>query len=355
MCIKCGQNITHSMESDDNVPECCGSGCTNCVLDRTPSFRRPNSSSGKAHIFDGGYKLFECTDIKPCGDNTFMFRFQIPTNMPEEADKLLMIPPGSHLVMRAARNWRETNRSTNRVFTKWLDGVRQRLAQRMARERKQFKGLEKYDKSEQDLYFSRPYTPVKVVPDGRFFEVLIKLEVCGQMSEFLTTLNVGDLTEWKGVYSQLIWERNKFRSLIGFAQGVGLAPIYSIMASILADDTDETRLFLCYCCKDVDNILLRSNLLEFGGYWNFECVIYLSREACTCGGKTNRQCSCLSSRKKYNERVFNHRLEKMDIENLLFKYTRDSHQVLICGNESFSSFVETTLTELTISSVYKFQ
>ncbi|XP_062716673.1 NADH-cytochrome b5 reductase-like [Aedes albopictus] len=344
------------MTSEDDLPECCGSGCTNCVLDRKTKFRKLPSS--RTSILDGGaYKPFLCTNISQCSFNTFRFRFQHQPSLVESTDAAgneLHISPGSHLMLRAPRDWRQTNRPTNELFMPWR-------AQSMEKARVQNGGIgakksaEKYDQSERDLYFSRPYTPIRVDSNACEFEVLIRLEVCGEMSEYLQTLHAGDVMEWKGTYTGFLWERNARKSLLCFAQGVGLAPIYSILAAILDDEEDETRLKLVYCCRDIEGILMRDELLKMGAFWNFEAAVYLSRKVCSCDGKTTRRCSCLSSKIKYSERIFNHRLEKIDIENLLHRSgQQDSVQVLICGTECFTKLVENCLTRLNVRNVYKF-
>ncbi|XP_058823905.1 NADH-cytochrome b5 reductase-like [Topomyia yanbarensis] len=338
------------METVEVLPECCGSGCTNCVLDH--KIKPQNSVTnldGPSVLNTGHYRLFECILIDQCTENTFLFRFQLKIGA-EDQQKQLIITPGSHLVLRVPKHWRNDGRQFSGTFSKW----RKLMAQFEPEARVQPKTIEKYDKTELDLYISRPYTPIRVNREEKSFDVLIKLEPGGEMSEYLTTLNIGEATEWKGAYTGLYWKRNMRKYLFGFAQGVGLAPIYSIMANILEDEEDETLLKLCYCCKDIDSILLRADLQTFGYFWNFDPVIYLSRETCSCGSGTATNCTCLSSKKKYTERIFNHRLEKLDVQNLLRKIAQNSLQVLICGNTSFTELIEASITELNIENYYKF-
>ncbi|XP_058452014.1 NADH-cytochrome b5 reductase-like [Malaya genurostris] len=339
------------MESEEISSECCGSGCTNCILDqiiRSQNLIRNVDESSILPI--GYYRAFKCTLIEQIMDNTFLFRFRlVPTD--EEQQKQLIVAPGSHLMLRIFKNWRFANRPFNSIFSKWRSSMAQ-FKNTETRDRRRV--VEKHDKTELDLYLSRPYTPIRVNCDEKSFDVLIKLESGGEMSEYLLTLHTDDVTEWKGAYTGFFWKRNMHKHLFGFVQGVGLAPVYSIMANILNDEEDETLLNLWYCCKDMDSILLRSDLQAMSHYWNFKSVIYLSREKCSCGGRTSRNCLCLSSKKRYNEQIFNHRLEKQDIQNLLEKVAPDSVQVLICGNESFAELIVACITELHIENYYKF-
>ncbi|XP_039432280.1 NADH-cytochrome b5 reductase-like [Culex pipiens pallens] len=331
---------------DVNLPECCGSGCTNCVLDRKTA--KPPTSAAP-NILDNSYRTFQVASIAKCTANTFLFRFRYAGSH-ADSDRQLAIPPGSHLMLRAERGFRDARRPVAKIFEQWRCGKRGIEV----RPRGHITRVEKYDKAERDLYFSRPYTPLRVDRDGKAFEVLVKLETGGEMSEYFTTLDVGVVTEWKGVYGGFSWVRDRWKNFVGFGQGVGLAPIYSIMAGVLDDEEDETRLNLQYCCSDLDGVLMRSELQAMAKYWNFGYSIYLSRESCSCEGKLARSCKCLSSRIKYNEPIFNHRLEEVDIENVLKKLVNGSFHVLICGNESFTKFVESCVTRLGISDYYKF-
>ncbi|XP_053691035.1 NADH-cytochrome b5 reductase-like [Sabethes cyaneus] len=333
--------------------ECCGSGCTNCVLDQRSKKQTALDNFDGPNVLSGGrYHQFRCTRIEPITTNTYLFRFHLITNDAAEDAKLL-IPPGSHLMLRAERSWREASRPLNSVFSKWCNEALQTGAHRSRADRRARPLVEKHDKTERDLYFSRPYTPISVNQTERTFDVLIKLEVDGEMSEYLVTLNIGDVAEWKGVYTGFYWTRNMCSHLVGFVQGVGIAPVYSIMKNILQDEEDYTKLCLCSCFSDISGITLRSDLYTMTGFWNFESTIYLSREPCKCGDR--RSCSCLSSRKKYNERIFNHRLETIDIENLLQKYASSSVQVLICGTDVFVAFIECCISKINVSyNCYKF-
>ncbi|XP_001663379.2 NADH-cytochrome b5 reductase-like [Aedes aegypti] len=343
------------MASDDELPKCCGSGCTNCVLDRKTKLRKLPSSRPSL-LDDAGYQPFQCTAISQCSSNTFLFRFRYWSSSAEttsdDASKELSVPPGSHLMLRAPRDWRQADRPFNPIFAAWR---MQSIEKPRVQDGGAKKTVEKYDKNERDLYFSRPYTPIRVDSDACEFDVLIRMEVHGEMSEYLQTMHVNDVSEWKGVYTGFLWVRNARRNLLCIAQGVGLAPIYSILSTILDDEDDETRLNLIYCCRDIEGILLRDKLLHMSAYWNFKATIYLSREGCSCGGKTTRSCSCLSSKIKYGERILNHRLEEIDIENLLHKSgQQDSLQVLICGAECFTKFVENCLAQLNVREIFKF-
>uniref|UniRef100_A0A182JX27 Uncharacterized protein n=1 Tax=Anopheles christyi TaxID=43041 RepID=A0A182JX27_9DIPT len=143
------------------------------------------------------------------------------------------------------------------------------------------KSLQKHDQSEDDLYLSRPYTPITFDRERATFDVLIKLEPGGLMTNRLVTLSTGSSTEWKGVYGDFIWTRNRYRNVVAFVQGVAIAPIYSILRAILDDEEDETRLTLCACFRDLASVLLRDELRSLAGYWNFKYAIYLSRRCCS--------------------------------------------------------------------------
>ncbi|XP_050087517.1 NADH-cytochrome b5 reductase-like [Anopheles aquasalis] len=279
---------------EEQLPECCGSGCTNCVLDLKPD--RHHAPVGTSNVFDRTYQRFICCSIIQETEQVFRFRFQL--HQERAPDQTLHVPPGCHLLLRAPRHrskdvpdeklksWRESHPASCRPM----------LTVR----------IKKYDTQEDDLYLSRPYTPVAHRREVCSFEVLVKMEPDGAMTDYLLSLGVGSVTEWKGVYGEFSWQRNRYRNLVAFAQGVGMAPIYSTFRAILDDEEDETRLTLVACFRDLQSVLLRDQLREMAGYWNFRYSIYTSRQS---SDSTFR-----SDTIKYKEPIYEQRLDGKDVE-----------------------------------------
>uniref|UniRef100_A0A182QJ99 Uncharacterized protein n=1 Tax=Anopheles farauti TaxID=69004 RepID=A0A182QJ99_9DIPT len=209
------------------------------------------------------------------------------------------------------------------------------------------KEIQKYDQSEDDLYFSRPYTPIAADRETGTFDVLIKLEPGGAMTDYLLTLSIGSSTEWKGLYGDFVWKRNQHRNVVAFVQGVAIAPVYSVLRAILDDQEDDTRLTMCACFRDLQNVLLRDELRSMASYWNFRYEVYLSR----------RMAHCPSLPVRYAEPIHDRRLEADDIERLLKRSLSDGNQsllVLLCGTEPFTTFIKSSLVKLEIENCYTF-
>uniref|UniRef100_A0A182P5N1 FAD-binding FR-type domain-containing protein n=1 Tax=Anopheles epiroticus TaxID=199890 RepID=A0A182P5N1_9DIPT len=234
-------------------PVCCGSGCTNCVLDVKPS--KHVLPRDAVNVFDRTYKQFICESITKATENVFRFRFRCLPAISNDQERLI-IPPGCHLMLR-------THKTSCQAPEKWENPLEHPLSlwrmKNPAQLPKQIasKPKEKYDKSEDDLYLSRPYTPIGCDPARGTFDVLIKLEPDGLMTNYLLTLSTGSLTEWKGVYGDFLWTRNQCRNVVAFVQGVAIAPIYSTLRAILDDEEDETRLTLCACFRDLASVAVR--------------------------------------------------------------------------------------------------
>ncbi|XP_050070473.1 NADH-cytochrome b5 reductase-like [Anopheles maculipalpis] len=334
-------------------PACCGSGCTNCVLDVKPS--KHALPADVTNVFDRTYKTFVCEAITQATTNVFLFRFRyVPSAVVIDRERLI-VPPGCHLMLRTLRTYNSASIG-NHLFEAWreessivaIDSSSVGIVK---------KAIEKHDKAEDDLYFSRPYTPIAFDPEQGTFDVLIKLEPGGLMSNYLATLTVGCHTEWKGVYGDFLWQRNQHRTVVAFVQGVAIAPVYSTLRAILDDDEDETRLMLCACFRDLPNVLLRDDLHALASYWNFKYAIYLSRRSCACH-ENLENCTCNAKyHLRYNEPIYDRRLEAEDIERLLGRALSDGKQsllVLLCGTVPFTAFIKTSLAKMEIENCYTF-
>uniref|UniRef100_A0A336MUY5 CSON007607 protein n=1 Tax=Culicoides sonorensis TaxID=179676 RepID=A0A336MUY5_CULSO len=234
--------------------ECCGSGCTNCVLDRyikTPK----NKIEGCDNIFNGNYTKFKVIHIEQRTENVFEFKFEWNCDMKFEKPCILDVAGGSHLMLRASHS------SSSRKFNSIFNNYRNSIVNTPKNMEYQRKFIEKHDTTEDDLYFSRPYTPILISNEPPQFTVLIKLEPFGLMSNYLQTLQIGDLTEWKGVFNKIPSNIKKaFYNIICICHGVSIAPFYTLSKELIIDDKFETNITLYACFKDIDSILLRNHM-----------------------------------------------------------------------------------------------
>lgn len=326
--------------------ECCGSGCTNCVLDQ--KYTLPNTRHDYTNVMTDHYSEFLVKKIEKCTDNVFEFEFEFPTNQSGENTKplKLIIPGGAHLMLRAPKKIDTTK--INPLFNDFHVKSTEINSKGIVLNKKI---IEKHDKTEEDKFISRPYTPKDVNEDALTFTVLIKLEALGKMSLYFQTLHLNALTEWKGPYTKIPTNIKTFSHIISFTHGVSIVPIYTFAKNILEDEDCESIFNVYACFKDIESILLRNELVRLNGYWNFQSTILLSDEKChrSCHTTENTipNCQCIVNRIRHSEKLICGRLDRKMIEKILTQRLdnkNDKTIFLICGSEQFSSLLKNFLT-----------
>lgn len=305
------------MEADEI--KCCGSGCNNCVLDERKCFSPEDSSKDNILAIDGGkYVKFSLQRKWKCTENVCRFEF-IYINEEDLKVMELTIPPGCHIMIRAIID--EINPKTIRN-----------------------------DETTIGNFISRPYTPIHVDKKNGKFEILVKFEPMGLMSNYFGNISLGDTVEVKGPYGDFRWTPNSIRNLICVSQGVAISPMYAIVQSILNNEDDETRIDFLSCFRGIDDILLRDEIYDFQQYWNFESLIYLSNEtACSCDTNAKiRNCGCIESKLKYNEIVCTFRLDENELSKIFIEKRIENCFILLCGTSRFINSIKMSLKKLHI-------
>lgn len=279
--------------------DCCNSGCNPCIFDvyemqlKKYETKKPfdNLKNCMSAI---NYTIFELIEIAPltCDTNLYTFRYvkqlkgvsETPLNELE-----LFYKPGQHFLLRGCSN--------------------------------------------EDDFFTRAYTPIpNTAKSNLSFVVLIKLYKNGKMSDFIKKLVVGSETAWRGPYGDYVINFS-YKQMLFIAQGTGVAPLYSIIHDLLNNEACETFLTLFFCCRNVNNIILRDELYKLSSYWNFRYEIFLSNDK-------NVQI-------KYNETIHTNRLQNSYVKNYLRGKNEGDSQVLVCGSEKFNeSMLNVLLTDL---------
>ncbi|XP_063710159.1 NADH-cytochrome b5 reductase-like [Culicoides brevitarsis] len=319
-------------DKDDDDIECCGSGCTNCVLDRDLG-TRTIPKEGCWNVITTNYSTFRLASIEKCTFNTYLLTFRwdderLVRNF-EEKSPILSISGGSHLMLRAPKDFSEGN------FNEIFENFHENSLKTSKNENFQRKIVEKHDKTEEDVFISRPYTPILVDEVTCSFSILVKLEPHGLMSTYIQKLHVGALTEWKGTYNNLPQTSIKAADrIICFSHGVSIAPFYSLAQELTADESFEGAIELFACFKDMKNILLRDKLIELNGYWNFKSTIVLSRERHT-SENCKKGCFCTGSHQKFNEKLIFGRLNEEFLKENVKICQNEKTVILICGSEDF--------------------
>lgn len=312
--------MSQSIENDEI--KCCGSGCNNCVLDERKRSKSTNRSSSKniLTVNDSKYVKFSLQNKWKCTENVWRYRFAYANKDDLLKDSLeLAIPPGCHIMMRVT-----------------FDEINPQL--------------DRHDQTTVGNFVSRPYTPIQVDNRNGSFEILVKFEPNGKMSNYLQNISIGDIVEIKGPYGEFIWKAKTVNNLICVSQGVGIVPMFAIVASILDDEDDETWIDFLPCFRSIDDILLRNEIHEFRQYWNFQSSIYLANEtSCTCD-RNHRigNCVCIRSKMKYNEMLCTFRLDEIELTKIFIGKRIENCLILICGTSRFINSIKMSLKKLHI-------
>lgn len=158
------------------------------------------------------YSRYELISRTRITHNTILYRFALP-----RPDMRLGLPLGRHLSLRAI-----------------VDGKEVR----------------------------RPYTPTSPIDARGYFELLVKIYPAphGLMSRHLESLSVGDFVEARGPLGRFSYKRGAYSRLNMVAGGTGITPMFQVLAHLLRDPRDTTRIALVFANVSADDILLREEL-----------------------------------------------------------------------------------------------
>lgn len=307
-------------DKNDEEEQCCGSGCNNCVLDKLTTTIKPKyiDIESKSNIFSKYYTKFSVQNIYRHSDTIYEFTFTYAnTDGNDLTNFTINIPPGHHLFLRSPYIYNEETSSKR----------------------------SKHDQNTIEEYISRPYTPIAINHNEFQFCILVKFEPNGQMSKYLKTLTIGNLTEWKGIYGAFNWQTsNQYKHLVCIYQGIAVTPIYSVISSIFANDFDETRITVLGCCKNIENILMRKKLYELHQHWNCNSIkYYLSQQKCACKTR-HTNCPCIKNQLWYNEMVCAYRLD--DYQELSKAFIdKNQTYTIVCGTNKFTKLIQCMLIE----------
>lgn len=170
---------------------------------------------------------------------------------------------------------------------------------------------------------TRPYTPVSL-SNKCSFDVIIKAYPNGKFTEQLLDKQINDIVLVRGPSGGVHYEG--YESIIMFCGGTGIAAFLGLVRSLLESDKCDTLLQLHYSCKTLDGILMRKTLAEYAEYWNCAVFLYLTRE--------NDWSRCSKSF-WYNENITKGRISQNIISGIVNKQTLKTLW-LICGNDEFN-------------------
>lgn len=313
------ENNSIIVDDADNLADCCNSGCNNCVLDQR--HRQSTTPSKRVRLLENVYKRFEVLTIQQITETVSRFRFKFLNHSQLDLSQMTLgIQPTHHLMLRVPL----------KTLTEDMIAA-------------------KHDKETIENYVSRPYTPVQWDDDHLTFDILVKFEPNGRMSEHIRNFYIGSETEWKGVYGDFCWTPNplKYRQILCICQGVAIAPHYPLISSILSNENDETLVHLICCFKSISNCLLRAEVAANRRFWNFTSNIYLSQQKCdSCRNQRVVNCDCIKSNLMFEETICTYRFDESELRDFYKRQKTNLILTLFCGTNALENVITNTLAEM---------
>lgn len=108
----------------------------------------------------------------------------------------------------------------------------------------------------------RSYTPVSSDADRGFFSLLIKTYPTGNISRFVSNLNIGQTIKVRGPKGQFVYTPNMCKAFGMIAGGTGITPMLQIIRAVCNNPEDKTEIDLIFANVNEEDILLKEDLDE---------------------------------------------------------------------------------------------
>ncbi|SPP88645.1 NADH-cytochrome b5 reductase-like [Drosophila guanche] len=272
--------------------DCCGNGCTNCILDNKPRPSQRALLAGKRNIILK-YTSFRLLQREThSGDDQVLFlHFGNAAESDDKDDCVLDIPPGHHIMLRIGS-------------------------------------------------LLRPYSPYWTDFASKEFKILVKLQPDGPMSQHLVAVQPNDRLEFRGPIGNYRHDSAVTKCIYIICQGVAVAPTLPLVGQVLENEDDMSRIWHLMCAPDLQHVYFRDQLLEFAKYWNYRSCLYVPHQqcgsdACLEAGHCRQECDELRRSLRYKERVCLHRLEANELKQHVAPAIPGLPVLIIAGDSGF--------------------
>ncbi|KAH8387502.1 hypothetical protein KR093_007333, partial [Drosophila rubida] len=288
---------TKNDDGIDEETECCGNGCTNCILDHKPQPSQRALLAGKRNVLLT-YANFRLLSNEPhkTDAQVRLLHFRYEAGDAEADDSILDIPPGHHIMLRI------------------------------------------FDVTTTPLL--RPYSPYWSDFVSKEFKILVKLQPNGPMSTFWANVQPLQVLQFRGpIGGDYVHDASSCKCIVIISQGVAIAPTLPLVAQVLDNKDDMNRIRHLICAKDLEHVYFRERLLEFAQYWNYHSCLFLAHQQCSCCGPNTRSvdqpCEQLRQQLRYNESAHSGRLDAKQLAAQLPSNDGGNIVVIIAGHSSF--------------------
>jgi len=271
--------------------DCCGSGCTPCVFDVYESQlkkwqeNKNSNISSTIQIFNQLKNTrFKLTDVQKITHDTNLYTFQAINENDDPIQEKINLKIGDYAVLRSP----EVSRAYSIISNNFLN-----------------QGM---------------------------FQVLVQILPNGKMGQFLSRTKINDILLWRGLYNNFNLKTTDKILLVG--EGTGVVPLHNIAKELVKIDECDSMIKLILCFNSVDEILLRDEFSELGGYWNCKICYQILKNT----GAVLR----------YRENVSYGLFTESVFKNLLQEFF-DNVSVVICGTDSFNDMCKNVCRDLDVS------
>lgn len=282
-------------ENEINENDCCGNGCTNCILDNKPKPTQRALLAGKRNVILNYAKFRLLGNEAHEHDEQVRllhFGYAQTGDDDDDDDGILDIPPGHHVMLRV-----------------------------------------------ESLGLLRPYSPYWTDFARKEFKILVKLWPGGRMSDYLSAVRPEQLLEFRGPIGNYAHDASSSKYIVIIAQGVAIAPTMALVEQVLENEDDMNRILHLICARDLQHVYFRQRLLEFAQYWNYRSCLYLAHQPCTCcaGNESSSAVKCQQQLNglHYKEAAHAGRLDDFQLTSLVTSH-RDAPKIcIIAGHSTF--------------------
>ncbi|XP_017110866.1 NADH-cytochrome b5 reductase-like [Drosophila elegans] len=291
--------------------DCCGNGCTNCILDNKPRPSKRVLLAGKRNVILSYTKFrllrretLESEAESKTGGQVLLLHFGHAPEEPgaeAEDDTVLDIPPGHHVMLRIGS-------------------------------------------------LLRPYSPYWSDFQAKEFRILVKLQADGPMSRLLAAVQPNDLLEFRGPIGQYAHDASTAKCIYIVAQGVAIAPTLPLVRQVLENEEDMSRVWHLVCARDLQHVYFREELLEFAQYWNYRSCLYLPHQqcasaACQEAGHCVPECLHLRRSLRYKETAKVARLDASGLATYLNPSIPGQRLLIVAGDSTFQKTMAQMATQ----------
>ncbi|KAH8345024.1 hypothetical protein KR059_000691 [Drosophila kikkawai] len=276
--------------------DCCGNGCTNCILDNKPQPSKRILLAGKRNILltYTKFRLIEKATHQT-DDQVLLLHFADAGDDVAE-DTVLDIPPGHHVMLRVGS-------------------------------------------------LLRPYSPYWSDFQRREFRILVKLQPGGPMSRHLAAVQPNDLLEFRGPIGNYTNDPSLTKCIFIVAQGVAIAPTMPLVRDVLENEEDMSRIWHLVCARDLEHVFFREELLEFGHSWNYRCCLYLPHQQCDSpgcqeAGHCVAECQELRRSLRYKEVAKVARLDAIELASHMNSSIPGQRTLIVAGDSTFQKAIQ---------------